>query len=191
MSETESQQSSAKSLSIRAQKKILATMVNKRSTAKLFIDDKSAHLLDTFYDLTLLYTDNKRRAEKLLKYSIKTAIKFIVLIRNDQFSKEELTTCQEFRRKLRLVANTIISFHEVDFTLDTEFLSELLKQSGELLKEVLRPHLTNKSLERVDQVFAFCADGNFLQAIFTDERYKEVRNVLVKDLHECLTEGIL
>ncbi|GAU95174.1 hypothetical protein RvY_06841 [Ramazzottius varieornatus] len=191
MNETEDHQSSAKSLSIRAQKKILGTVVNKRGSVKLFIDDKSAHLLDTFYELTLLYTDNKRRAEKLLKYSIKTAIKLLVLIRNGQLTSDQLATCKEFRRKLRLVANTVISFHEVDFTLDTEFLSELLKEEAVLLKEVLRPHLTSKSMERVDQVFAFCSDVGFLQALFTDERYTEQRNVLARDLDDLLNDNIL
>ena len=127
----------ALSLSVRAQKKILGSVAGNSSLAKLFIDDRSAQLLDTLYRLTRDYTDNKRRAEKLLKYSIKSAIKFMVLLRKDQLNDEQLAHCAEFRRKMRHATVTLISFYEVEYSLDRTYLSGLLAECGDLMKKIL------------------------------------------------------
>ncbi|OWA53931.1 putative Tumor necrosis factor alpha-induced protein 8-like protein 3 [Hypsibius exemplaris] len=185
----------AQSLSIRAQKKILGTMAGSKNVAKLFIDDRSAQLLDTLFRLTLDYTDgNRRRAEKLLKHSIKSAIKFIVLLRNDQFdSPGQLEQCREFRKKLRHAAVTFTSFYEVEFSFDRGYLSGILRDCGALLVGILQPHLTGKSIARIQDVFQFYAAEEFLQWLFVEsgEASRADLKMAVEDLHQLLHENVL
>ena len=44
---------------------------------------------------------------------------------NDQFSGEELKLAEDFKKKFRSTAMTIVSFYEVDFTSDKTFLLQV------------------------------------------------------------------
>ena len=44
---------------------------------------------------------------------------------NDQFSAEELKLAEDFKKKFRSTAMTIVSFYEVDFTSDKTFLLQV------------------------------------------------------------------
>lgn len=48
---------------------------------------------------------------------------------------------------------TIISFHEVDFSFDLGFIQKSLAESKAILKQIIERHLTDKSLNRVDEVY--------------------------------------
>lgn len=181
---------SAKTLSLRAQKKIIGSMANK-NMAKLFIDDRSAHLLDMLHHLTRDYLNNKKRAEKLLKHCIKTAIKFALLVRNDQLTSPQLLLCSEFRRKLQLAAVTFISFYEVDYSFDKAYLGGIMRECGELLKRIAEAHLTAKSLQRIDDLFAFYGDGAWLEWLFLSNPRKDDLKAAVDDLHFLLKENVL
>ncbi|XP_055343890.1 tumor necrosis factor alpha-induced protein 8-like protein [Paramacrobiotus metropolitanus] len=182
--------STARNLSLRAQKKILGSVATK-NVVKLFIDDRSAHLLDILHQLTREYTNNKRRADKLLNYTIKTAIKLAVLIRNEQLTDAQLVRCGEFRRKFHQAAVTFISFHEVDFSFDKVYLREIMKDCGELLKGVVEMHLTGKSLHRIDEVFKFYGDDVWLEWLFLDSRHRDSLHAAVMDLHQLLRDGVI
>ena len=173
----------AKSIGMRTQKKLLGKMATKK-IAKIFIDDTSSRLLDNLYKLVRDYSQNKKVAEKIIKDLIKTVIKIGILYRNEQFSREELGIADQFRKKFRMVGMTVISFYEVDFSFDKNFLSKGFAECGALLKQLVQRHLTEKSLNRIDNVFSFFGDPTFLEAIFrADSAYRDTLSRVIKDLH--------
>ena len=110
----------SRSLGLRAQKKLAGKLASKK-IAKQFIDDTSGRLLDNIYKAAKEYFD-KKTAEKAIKHLIKTVIKIGILYRNDQFNAEEKQLAEDFKKKFRTVAMTLISFYEVDFTFDKNYL---------------------------------------------------------------------
>lgn len=171
-------------IGLRAQKKILSRMATK-NIAKTFIDGTTASLLDNLYRLCKMHTGNKAKAEKLIKNIIKIVIKIGVLHRNNQFSDEELQKAELFKRKFQvslkcyslttcyydffLLQNTqlsIISFYEVDFTFDLPYLQKSIAESQVALKSIVQPHLTEKSLGRIDEVFDFFGEEALLETAF-------------------------
>ena len=181
----------SQSLGLRAQKKLLSKMASKK-IAKVFIDDTSGHILDNLYKLSKDYTKNKKTAEKLLKNLIKIVIKIGILYRNEQFSESELLVAENFKKKFRTVAMTVVSFIEVDFTFDKNFLSQALNECRLMLKQLVERHLTDKSLNRIDQVFLFYADLDFLDAIFkSNGAHSDVLRSVVNDLNILLDNGTL
>nr|CAG4643576.1 EOG090X0GLS [Ilyocryptus agilis] len=181
----------AKDIALKAQKKILSRMSTK-SVAKAFVDDRMGSLLDNVYRLCKTYTQNKKEAEKIVKNIIKIVMKISLLARNEQFSKNELALASEFQSKFHKAAKTIISFYEVDFSYDQKFLTQLVNECRNLLKQIVQPHLTDKSLGRINMVFDFFTNPPFLDVIFKKHsEYNEIMTKIVADMNSALEEGEL
>lgn len=85
---------------------------------------------------------------------------------------------------------TVISFYEVDFSFDLSFLQKSLSESQATLKAVVERHLTEKSLNRIDEVFAFFSDSKLLEMAFrNDSPYREIIAAIVTDLNRAMDNG--
>ena len=76
-----------------------------------------------------------------------------MLQRGEKFSIEERGQLALVQTTLRTVVKTFIFFHQVDHTYDRSFLIKHLTELENLLKNLIMPHLTEKSVGRVEQVF--------------------------------------
>ena len=181
----------SKSLGLRTQKKLLGKMASKK-IVKHFIDDTSARLLDQVYKVSKDYSGSKKTAEKLMKDLIKTVIKIGILYRNEQFNTEELELAERFKKKFRTVAMTVISFYEVDYSFDKNFLSRGLNECRAILRQLVERHLTEKSLVRIDNVFNFFCEPDFLEAMFrADSAYRPQLKKMVIDLNSLIDNNVL
>ncbi|CAH1183940.1 unnamed protein product [Phaedon cochleariae] len=181
----------ARDIGLRAQKKILSRMAGK-NIAKAFIDDTTSSLLDNLYRLAKQYSNNKKEAEKLIKNIIKVVIKLGVLHRNNMLSDEEMQLAEKFKGKFRIAGMAIISFFEVDFSYDANYIVRALRESQKCLESIVSKHLTDKSVSRIDSVFSFFADEHFLDAVFKREsEYREALGRVVADLNKAIDNGDL
>ncbi|KAG5683662.1 hypothetical protein PVAND_012929 [Polypedilum vanderplanki] len=179
----------AKDIGLRAQKKILSRMASK-NVAKVFIDETSANLLDNLYRLTKQQYGNKKDAEKLVKNIIKIVIKLAILQKNNCFSEDETKKTDTFYQKFLKLQMTIISFFEVDFSFDLHYLQKLINEVHQLLKEIVKNHLTDKSLTRIDEIFNSFSDPQFLESIFKpDGPQRETMAKICEDLNKILEQN--
>lgn len=179
----------SRDIGLRAQKKILSRMATK-NIAKAFIDGTTASLLDNLYKLCKMHTGNKKEAEKLIKNIIKIVIKIGVLHRNNQFSPEEQQAAEQFKRKFQNTQLAVISFYEVDFSFDLPYLQKSFAESRNALKSIVAAHLTDKSINRINEVFDFFSDDKLLETAFkSDSPYREVMGHIVADINQALDTG--
>lgn len=72
------------------------------------------------------------------------------------------------------------------------FFLQLLTECKTLLKQIVQPHLTDKSLGRIDTVFNFFTNPAFLDAIFKkNSDYSDTMTKIISDMHSALEEGEL
>jgi hypothetical protein len=129
-------------------------------------------------------------AEKLVKNIIKVVIKLGVLYRSGQFSNDELRQAERFKARSHSAAMAVISFYEVDFSYDRHYLLTAFSESRAAIRQLVQKHLTEKSLARIDSVFGFFADPNFLDAVFRkDSQYRENLGRIVADMNRAMDEG--
>ena len=83
---------------------------------------------------------------------IKISVKIGMLERGGKFNSEEKGSLRQIQVNLQTVVKTLITFYEVDHTYDRSFLVKYLTDLETLLKNLIRPHLTEKSVGRVEQV---------------------------------------
>lgn len=68
----------------------------------------------------------------------------------------------------------------------------MLGECKNLLKQIVQPHLTEKSLGRMDMVFAFFSNPAFLDAVFKkNSEYNDVMTRIIEDMHGGLEQGEL
>ena len=139
-------------------------------------------------------TKNKKESEKTTKNIIKIAIKIGMLMKGEKFSKEEKSSMIQIQKNLRTVAMTLISFYQVDHTYDRNFMIKYLTDLETLLKNLIKNHLTEKSVGRVEQIFGVMKTPDFLDSIYVPNRNTEMRDIMgqvVTDLNSCIEAGIL
>ena len=180
----------AQSISLRVQKKFLGKLTS-RKVINTFIDETSGRILDNLYRLAKDNSD-KKTAEKVIKNVIKTIIKVGVLYRNDQFNADELDIAEKFKGKFRTIIMTIVSFFQVDFSYDRNFLTDAMNDCCSMLKRLVLRHLTDKSLGRIEHVFTFFGDNNFLDTNFRPNGdHRDLMGKIVEDLNSLLENGVL
>lgn len=78
----------------------------------------------------------------------------------------------------------------MDFTYDLAYLQNSIKESQSALKSIVQPHLTDKSLGRIDEVFDFFGDATLLETAFKpDSPYREVMGKIVADINAAMETG--
>jgi len=176
------------------QKSFANKFFSNKTVAKSLIDDTSGNLLDNLYLLLYVFTKNKKESEKTTRNIIKISIKLGMLQRGDKFSTEEKDSLIQIQKNLRAVAMTLISFYQVDFTYDRNFVIKYLTELEKLLKNLIGAHLTDKSVGRVEQIFGVVKTPEFLDSVYVPKKNIEMREIMgkvVSDLNCCLEAGIL
>lgn len=141
-----------------------------------------------------MQTKSKKEAEKLVKNLIKISVKLGMLERSDKFTPSERQCLLGVQRNLRTVAMTLISFHQVDHTYDLAFLIGYLEDLKRDLRALARPHLTDKSVSRINHVMDFFARKEFLDSLYVKDRNAEVATqmkALMELLNKCMEEGVI
>ncbi|CAF0769640.1 unnamed protein product [Brachionus calyciflorus] len=180
----------AQSLALRIQKKVASKMSNK-NMAKIFIDETSGRLLDNLYKLVKDYSGSKKLAESILNDIIKVIVKIGILVKNEQLSSDELKLCNDFRQTFHLFAKSALSFYEIEYTFDQKHLHNLLVSCQASMHSIIKFHLTDKSKNRVDNVFNFFSDITFLEDIFKNHKYSTQMQVIVDDARKLVDDGLL
>lgn len=162
----------SQSIGLKIQKKVAGKLAT-TSIAKTFIDDNFSQLLDTVHEIVAAEV-SKQKADKLVKNIIKIVVKIAILYKNSKFSPEELKIGLKLREKIQLIALTVVSFHEVDFSYDANFLIKLIDEVASLTHDIVRHHLTDKSHGRVDNIVSIFGDPKLLDSVFsTDGKYHD------------------
>lgn len=180
---------STKNLALQAQKKVLSKMASKAMVA-VFVDDTSSAILDELYQATKEFTRSRKEAQRVVKNLVKVTVKVGVLLRAGQLDGNELAQLQQFRVRVRSLAMTALSFHQVDFTFDRRVLTAGLLECRDLLHQATGSHLTAKSHGRINHVFSHFADGDFLAALYGPaEPYRSHLCRICDGLGRMLDEG--
>lgn len=145
------------------------------------------------YGFYIFQTGNKKESEKLTKNIIKIIVKLSILYKNDQFDSNELELANNFKDKFRELTMIAVSFYEIEFSYDKNYLTNYLFKCREILKELIKRHLTDKTLSRVDKIFDFFSNSVFLDSVFINPAISdltEIVQILINDLKELLDKDL-
>lgn len=181
----------SKTVAMRIQGKIASKMSSK-GLAKQVVDGPTSDLIDNCYKIAKLKLESKKDAEKIMKNLIKIVIKVALLSRNNQFSKDEVDIAQKFQLKFKSISKAVISFYEVEFTFDVDYMEQAVKESQVLLTSLTKNHLTEKSMKRIEHVYNFFTDRKLLEEAFkSNSKYRPYLGNIVTALNTLIEQGEL
>eukprot|EP00045_Choanoeca_perplexa_P005693 m.47885 g.47885 ORF g.47885 m.47885 type:complete len:198 (-) comp13248_c0_seq1:73-666(-) len=189
--EGEPVQGASKSLALRFQKKFAGMTMKSKESIKNYIDDNTAELLDNLYDLALRELGEKKAAKKVLKDLVKIVVKLALLYQKSQFNQKELVIGEKLRSKFKMTILTMVSYFDVAFTFDAEFLCTITEECRQLLQNLIARHLTDKSKGRVDNVFGFYGNGTVLTKLYNQPDYKDLLDNIVRCMRKMIAENTL
>eukprot|EP00128_Syssomonas_multiformis_P017071 Colp12_sorted_trinity150504_noHs@24268 len=178
-----------KGVFLRAQKKVLGKVSSKESVKK-FIDDPDVEaLLEEIHAFAEKETGSEKEADQLMKCIIKIVVKLMILIKNKELKEAEFADLLKFKKKFNTVILTLLSFHEVAHTFDKAVISKHFAEAEAILEGVIKPHLTEKSVNRLKKAFNYYGNGDILSKLYNDDNFKESRNTICSALNKMMETG--
>ena len=159
-----------KSLSMRVQGKIASKMSSK-ILAKQIVNGPTADIIENCFQIATIHLGEKKKAETWMKDLIKVVVKVALLGKNEQFTRQQLLLVEEFQRKFELICKSSVAFYQVQNTYDGEFMEKLAKEAHTLLHAIVKNHLTESSIGRIDHVFSLFTNRQLMDDMF-DPRSK-------------------
>uniref|UniRef100_A0A0K0E8D8 Tumor necrosis factor alpha-induced protein 8-like protein n=1 Tax=Strongyloides stercoralis TaxID=6248 RepID=A0A0K0E8D8_STRER len=164
LSENETKTFSAASLSLRAQKKIVGKLSN-RKIIKILTGNDVNKLFDELYKALKIHY-NQTCAEKVIKYIIKISLKLYMIEQDGSLNSENTKILQSLERTFKSFILTFISFNQVDFSYDRNFLTKQLDQLQDRATILVDTYLSDKSSRRCDFIFEQINNPLFLDDLF-------------------------
>ncbi|CAF1182952.1 unnamed protein product [Adineta steineri] len=186
------------SRSIRSQKKLCKIFSNKY-IAQCFIPTRLNRVLNNLHRLAEGFLDNNQDADRLLQKIIKSGFKFHVLYRNRiiPFSPDGRRLMMKLRDEFILVFAMIVALNYLDlifiqYSLQRK-LQRKLRHCQQLIRRIIGNHLTQKSHDRIDFIFDFISDADFLAYIFDSEltRNHAIIEEIIDDLRALMSDALL
>ena len=97
-----------------------------------------------------------------------------------------------WQSRFHSIAMAVVSFYEVDFSYDSQYLVNALSEAKTTLINLVQRHLTDKSASRVEHIFGVLGNQEFLDAVFRrDSPHRDQLARLVTDMNRAMDEGVL
>lgn len=173
-------------LVLRAKKKLAGKLANTdigRNIVNQVLDDETITILDLLQQFCEKECGEKE-AVRLQKNIIKTIVKIGILTNEKQLNEKQLLS---LRVPIVNVLFQIMDYYEISFSFDPNELHINLMKIAALFENMLAPHLTKKSIDRVKDVVAYYGNAAILTKLFTDPDYIDYLQGIyrtLKKLHE-------
>jgi hypothetical protein len=150
------------------------------------------HIIKVWFNWDLLKLFSFKLIESLNSW-LKIIIKIGILTRNDQFTDSQIKIAHNFKQQFHSTAMTIVSFHELDFSYDRNYIIQSLNKCKSLLIDLVETHLSEKSLNRIEQIFTFFTKTELMDSFFRerDGDMKQLRSDIVRDMNKLLENGAI
>ncbi len=116
-----------------------------------------------------------------------------ILYKNDIFTEYELKLIDEFRNRFHSLSKAIVTFYEVDFTFDRLFLTRMCRECQDLTHKIISTHLTQKSHARIDYVYNYLSNLQYLEYVFNPNSNinRTIIKEIVQDMNSLMDSGLL
>eukprot|EP01091_Cochliopodium_minus_P011985 TRINITY_DN3532_c1_g1_i1.p1 TRINITY_DN3532_c1_g1~~TRINITY_DN3532_c1_g1_i1.p1 ORF type:complete len:215 (-),score=68.02 TRINITY_DN3532_c1_g1_i1:165-809(-) len=173
-----------KGLLFKAKKNLSEKFITSKTGKKIInkiLDDEMKTLISTVKEIISVETGKKEIAEDMERNTIKIITKCYFLVDGNHIKIEEFKKCDDpMKKALKLILKVYDRIDSIPKELRKQTLEQkfmviaiLFEQTQEGLKEILKPHVTEKSLQRIEDIFKHIANHEFFHNVWFDTRLTE------------------
>jgi len=155
-----------------------------KAVLKKVIDEDNRRLIDAIKKMVTEF-HGKEKAEFVEKSIIKLTVKTFLLVQNGNLQVGDLLKIEESLQKaLKLLIKCFYSLDKVEDSVLLEkfyIIGALASNVEEILVELLKPHLKEKSIKRVSATFSLLLDSQFLIATCNNKKLREDLTIVIKE----------
>lgn len=171
------------------EKKIVSKLANSKALTKLILDDDFNKILDQAL-IVMEQEIGQKEAEKRIRAIVKSSFKIGIMIHNNDFSERQMEQISEFKSKFKLIALTILSFNEMDFSYNAEHLIKETKEAEAILLDCIKTKLKEKSRKKLSESFSFFYNEAILDKLFEKgKEYNPNLAVICTEINELINKG--
>jgi len=160
-----------------------ATSVLGKKVMRAIINEETTSLLTALKNIVKKESRDDKKGERLEKNIIKISVKAFLIIEKGKIQPEDfLKMDTSLRSAFELLSKCYAQKKRVNRETLVEGLQRVesyLKESEEILTNLLAPYLTPKNLFRISSAFGCIADAVFLEKAFNDESLEEELEKLI------------
>lgn len=155
-----------------------------KAVLKKVIDEDNRRLIDAIKKMVTEF-HGKEKADFVEKSIIKLTVKTFLLVQNGNLLVADLLKIEDSLQKaLKLLIKCFYSLDKVaDSVLLEKFyiIGALASNVEEILVQLLKPHLKEKSIKRLSATFALLLDSQFLIATSNNKKVREDLTLVIKE----------
>jgi len=155
-----------------------------KAVLKKVIDEDNRRLIDAIKKMVTEF-HGKEKAEFVEKSIIKLSVKTFLLVQNGNLIVADLLKIEDSLQKaLKLLIKCFYSLDKVDDSVLLEkfyIIGALASSVEEILVELLKPHLKEKSIKRLSTTFSLLMDSQFLLATCNNKKLREDLTLVIKE----------
>jgi len=114
----------------------------------------------------------RKKATELENIIIRIGVKLILLFNNKDISVSEFSKCLPLTQQ---IWSDVIDFSEMSFSYNPDSFQNSVTQLEEVLKELIRPFVTDKTINKLTYLFNYFKDRDFLDALYLNEQNKGIK----------------
>jgi len=161
-----------KSTSVYVTGKIAETITNMGAGGKLvrgFVTDDTIIIIDALKNY-LVQKMGAEKADKLEKQIISISIKIALLYKDKKLRSEDLKATMV---PIRIVVSKAIDGYEIPFTFSAFEAIEALRAVQAALEKVIKPVLTEKTIQKMGAVFDIICNEDLIEDFFEKKKWRE------------------
>ena len=170
----------------------IASKMSSKVVVKQIVDGPTSDIIENCFQIATLHLQDKKSAEKWMNDLIKIVVKVALLGKNEQFTRHELLDVEEFQRKFELICKSSVAFYQVQNTYDGDFMEKLANEAHALLHSIVKNHLTENSIARIDHVFNLFTNRKLMDESFDPtSKYHLYLGEIVTSLNILIDNGTI
>jgi len=151
-----------------------------------FMSDETVIILDSFKNF-LTQRLGADKANDIEKQGISIGIKIALLYRDKKIKPQAL---KPTRASIEFLSSKIIDGFEVPFTFSSVELIEAIKDVEKCLKDLMKPVLSENSINKMSALLTILSDEELLEDLFEKKKWKELE-LIATQLRELWDTGRL
>jgi len=119
--------------------------------------------------------DDKKKANEIENIVIRIGVKVILLFNNKDITAFELRKCLPL---IKQIWSDALDFCEMSFSYNPDAFQNVTTELEQMIKDIIRPFVSDKTLNRLSDCFNYFKDRDFLDALYLNEQNRNLKEQL-------------